>query len=229
MNIADNLSQISRQIREAENNWQRPEQAVELIAVSKRKPASAILEAAAAGQRHFGENYCQEAIEKIAQIDNRDLVWHFIGPIQSNKTKQIAEHFDWVHTVDRTNIARRLNEARPDDKPPLNVCIQVNISGEDSKSGIHPAQAADFLQAMMEFKRLKVRGLMALPAPANEFEAQRQPFAELRHCLEGLKKIDGSLDTLSMGTSQDMLAAIAEGATMVRIGTAIFGERDASK
>ena len=229
MNIADNLSQISRQIREAENNWQRPEQAVELIAVSKRKPASAILEAAAAGQRHFGENYCQEAIEKIAQIDNRDLVWHFIGPIQSNKTKQIAEHFDWVHTVDRTKIARRLNEARPDDKPPLNVCIQVNISGEDSKSGIHPAQAADFLQAMMEFKRLKVRGLMALPAPANEFEAQRQPFAKLRHCLEGLKKIDGSLDTLSMGTSQDMLAAIAEGATMVRIGTAIFGERDASK
>lgn len=229
MNIADNLSQISRQIREAENNWQRPEQAVELIAVSKRKPASAILEAAAAGQRHFGENYCQEAIEKIAQIDNRDLVWHFIGPIQSNKTKQIAEHFDWVHTVDRTKIARRLNEARPDDKPPLNVCIQVNISGEDSKSGIHPAQAADFLQAMMEFKRLKVRGLMALPAPANEFEAQRQPFAELRHCLESLKKINSSLDTLSMGTSQDMLAAIAEGATMVRIGTAIFGERDASK
>lgn len=229
MNIAENLARINDEIRRAEAQYQRPVNSVGLIAVSKKKPASDIEAAAAAGQRDFGENYCQEAIDKIQEISNPGLTWHFIGPIQSNKTRLIAEHFDWVHTVDRSKIARRLHEARPTDKPPLNICIQINISGEPSKSGIHPEQAADFLRAMQDFDRLRVRGLMALPAPAADMEQQRQPFARVQECLEQLRQIDPGLDTLSMGTTQDMQAAIAEGATLVRIGTAIFGERDASE
>lgn len=228
MNIAENLARINQQIRQTEAQYQRAVNSVGLIAVSKKKPAADIEAAAAAGQRDFGENYCQEAIEKMQEIDNSELTWHFIGPIQSNKTRLIAEHFDWVHTVDRIKIARRLHEARPADKPPLNICIQINISGESSKSGISPEQAADFLKAMQDFDRLRVRGLMALPAPASDIEQQRQPFARVQQCLEQLRQIDAGLDTLSIGTTQDMQAAIAEGATLVRIGTAIFGERDAS-
>ncbi len=229
MNIAENLAAINEQIRLAEEQFQRPENSVQLIAVSKKKPASDIEAAAAAGQRDFGENYCQEAIEKIQQIHDPALIWHFIGPIQSNKTRLIAEHFDWVHTVDRTKVAKRLHEARPADKPPLNICIQINISGETSKSGIHVEQAPDFLKAMQEYNRIKVRGLMALPAPVEGLEAQRPAFARLQQCLHALQQIDPDLDTLSMGTTQDMSAAIAEGATLVRIGTAILGARDASQ
>lgn len=228
MNIAENLARINDQIRQTETQFQRPTNSVRLIAVSKKKPASDIQTAAAAGQVDFGENYCQEAIEKIQEINNPELVWHFIGPIQSNKTRQIAEYFDWVHTVDRIKIARRLHEARPADMSPLNVCIQVNISGESSKSGIHAEQAADFLDAMQEFDRLKVRGLMALPAPADGIEQQRQPYAHLHECLDQLRQKDAQLNTLSIGTTQDMQAAIAEGATLVRIGTAVFGARDAT-
>lgn len=180
----------------------------------------------------IGENYCQEAIEKIVAINQPDIVWHFIGPIQSNKTKQIASHFDWVHTVDRIKIARRLDEARPDDKSPLNICVQVNISGENSKSGISIDEADDFINELEQFKRLKVRGLMSLPAPTHGFDEQKAVFSQLNTKLAYLNKISLSknrseLDTLSIGTSQDMEAAIAEGATIVRIGTAIFGPRNA--
>ena len=227
MNIADNLGRISSEIREAEKSYRRPENSVELIAVSKTRPVTDILEAVSAGQRHFGENYCQEAVDKIQEIADDSLIWHFIGPIQSNKTRQIASHFDWVHTVDRTKVARRLHEARPEDKPPLNICVQINISGENSKSGIHPKQAPEFIQALAEFDRLVVRGLMTLPAPESQLAAQRKPFAELSKCLAELQPSCATLDTLSMGTTQDMEAAIAEGSTMVRIGTAIFGRRDA--
>ncbi len=228
MNIADNLTRIRAEIRKAEKSYQRPDNSVELIAVSKTRPVADILEAVAAGQRHFGENYCQEAVDKIDEIADDSLIWHFIGPIQSNKTRLIASHFDWVHTVDRTKIARRLHEARPADKPPLNICVQINISGENSKSGIHPKQVPEFIQALAEFDRLSIRGLMTLPAPENELEAQRKPFAELRECMALLQQSCPGLDTLSTGTTQDMEAAIAEGSTMVRIGTAIFGPRDAT-
>ena len=227
MNIVDNLGQIKQEIRALEAHYQRPEDSVELLAVSKTKPIDAVLAAVAAGQHHFGENYCQEAIEKITAINQPELVWHFIGPIQSNKTSLIASHFDWVHTLDRTRTARRLHEARPAEMKPLNVCVQINISGESSKSGIHIRQVPDFIDALTEFNRLCVRGLMALPAPATTMESQRWPFHQVTECFHELKTVYPQLDTLSLGTTQDMEAAIAEGSTIVRIGTAIFGRRDA--
>ena len=226
MSIDINLSRIRKEISNLETEHKRSTNSVQLIAVSKKKPASDITTAIKCGQRHFGENYLQEAIDKIQTINDPEVYWHFIGPIQSNKTTTIAENFQWVHTLDRLKIARRLNDARPDVVPTLNVCIQINISGENSKSGIHPSEAADFLKAMSEYKKLKVRGLMALPAPEDSFEKQCIAFAELRILFNQLKNIESGLDTLSMGTTQDMAAAIAEGATMVRIGTAIFGERE---
>ena len=229
MNIASNLTRIRAEISDAESRYNRPKGSVELIAVSKTRPIDDIKAAFMAGQTHFGENYCQEAIEKIESINNPAVCWHFIGPIQSNKTRQIATYFDWVHTVDRIKIARRLDESRPPDKPPLNLCIQVNISGETSKSGINPEEVTELVTAIGQFTNLKVRGLMALPAPSEVFEIQRESFAKLRHCLEELKQTNPGLDTLSMGTTQDMLAAIAEGSTMVRIGTAIFGPRKLSE
>ena len=227
MNIADNLGQIRKEIRALEAHYQRLEDSVELLAVSKTKPVEAVLAAVAAGQRHFGENYCQEAIKKITSINQPELVWHFIGPIQSNKTSLIASHFDWVHTLDRTRIARRLHEARPASMKPLNVCVQINISGEISKSGIHIKKVPDFIGALTEFNRLCIRGLMALPAPSATLESQRQPFHQIAECCHELKTVYPQLDTLSFGTTQDMEAAIAEGSTIVRIGTAIFGRRDA--
>ncbi len=227
MNIAENLTRIRSEIRTLEARYGRKQNSVELLAVSKTKPISAIEAAIAAGQRHFGENYCQEGVEKITSLANLELIWHFIGPIQSNKTSLIAEHFDWVHTVDRTKIARRLNDARPDSKAPLNICVQINISGENSKSGLHIKQVPEFIEAISDFDRLKVRGLMALPAPAKELQAQRQPFKEIYQSFEQLNNADLKLDTLSLGTTQDREAAIAEGSTILRIGTALFGERDA--
>lgn len=226
MSIDINLSRIRQEISLLETEHQRVPDSVELIAVSKKKPVRDIQAAIKCGQHHFGENYLQEAIEKIQTINNPNIFWHFIGPIQSNKTTAIAEHFQWVHTIDRLKIAKRLNDARPDNQPALNICIQINISDEDSKSGIHPAQAENFLLAMGEFQKLKVRGLMTLPAPTNDFEQQRKPLTELKNLLRQLQAIQPSLDSLSMGTTHDMAAAIAEGATMVRIGTAIFGQRD---
>jgi PLP dependent protein len=227
MKIATNLAQIRNNIRMAEKEYHRPEGAVSLLAVSKTRSIDEILSAVSEGQRHFGENYCQEAVEKIEAINDSDLVWHFIGPIQSNKTRQIASHFDWVHTVHRIKIARRLNEMRPEEKPPLNICVQINISGEESKSGISLDEVSNFIEELEQFNRLKVRGLMALPAPNIDFKQQRESFSPLNKKLHDLNQDRHELDTLSIGTSQDMEAAIAEGSTIVRIGTAIFGPRDA--
>jgi len=186
-----------------------------------------VREAHAAGQRDFGENYVQEALAKIeALADLRsDIVWHLIGPLQSNKTREVAAHFDWVHSVDRLKLAQRLSDQRPPELAPLQVCLQVNISGEESKSGVAPAGAPGLARAVAALPRLKLRGLMAIPEPAQDFEAQRVPHRALRELMESLNAEGLGLDTLSMGMSADLEAAVAEGATLVRIGTAIFGER----
>ena len=207
----------------AERQFQRPPGSVRLLAVSKTHPASAVAALAALGQRHFGENYLQEALDKMAELAALDLEWHFIGPIQTNKTRGIAEHFAWAHSVDRLKIAERLNAQRPDDLPPLNVCLEVNIDREPSKHGFDERELADAARAVAALPRLRLRGLMAIPAPAADFAAQRQPFARLREWQERLDM--AGLDTLSMGMSDDLEAAIAEGATLVRIGTALFGPR----
>jgi len=226
MKITNKLAQIHKDISVAEKRYHRAEGSVRLLAVSKTRSVDEIMSAINEGQRHFGENYCQEAIEKIEMIDQPDLIWHFIGPVQSNKTRQIACHFDWVHTVNRIKIAQRLNETRPEDLAPLNICVQVNISGEVSKSGISVDAVNNFINELDQFKRLKVRGLMSLPAPASDFDEQRKPFSILNHELQTLRLSRPDLDTLSIGTTQDMEAAIAEGATIVRIGTALFGPRN---
>ena len=199
---------------------------IRLLAVSKRKPVEAILEAAAAGQRDFGENFVQEGVEKIGKCGRDDLIWHFIGHLQSNKTRVVAESFQWVHTVDRLKIARRLSEQRPVDAADLNVCIEVNIDAEESKSGVNPADVQDLATEIAELPRLRLRGLMCLPAIREDFAEQRKPFAALRELLESLNSSGLRLDTLSMGMSADYAAAIHEGATIVRVGTAIFGERE---
>jgi len=229
MKIIDNLVHIRNEISVAEKQFNRRKSSVCLLAVSKTRNVDEIMAAVKGGQRHFGENYCQEAVEKIETIDNPELIWHFIGPIQSNKTSQIARHFDWVHTVDRIKIARRLNESRPESLPALNICVQINISGENSKAGIILDEAIDFIAELEQFKRLKIRGLMSLPAPVSNFEEQRIPFSVLNQKLHDLSISRPELDTLSIGTTQDMTAAIAEGATIVRIGTALFGPRHATK
>ncbi len=229
MKIIDNLIHIRNEISVAEKRFKRRPSSVCLLAVSKTRTTDEIMAAIEGGQHHFGENYCQEALKKIETIDNPDLVWHFIGPIQANKARQIATHFDWVHTVDRIKIARRLNEMRPKDKPALNVCVQINISGEESKAGITLDDVGDFMDELDQFKHLKIRGLMSLPAPASDFDKQRIPFSILNKKLQELRSSRPELDTLSIGTTQDMTAAIAEGATIVRIGTALFGSRNATK
>ncbi|MEX2517186.1 MAG: YggS family pyridoxal phosphate-dependent enzyme [Gammaproteobacteria bacterium] len=224
-NIEQNLSALRQHIAASASKYGRPPESVHIIAVSKRQPAAAIRAAMAAGQRDFGENYLQEAIPKIETLP-ADLTWHFIGPLQSNKTRTVAEHFDWLHSLDRAKLARRLQEQRPDALPALNVCLQVNISAETSKSGVDLAELPNLAAAVAALPRLRLRGLMALPAPASDFEQQRRPFRALREAFDSLNKVGFGLDTLSMGTSTDMAAAIAEGATHVRIGTAIFGRRD---
>jgi len=200
---------------------------VQLLAVSKTQPASAVREAAALGQTAFGENYVQEALDKIAELAalRAQLEWHLIGPLQSNKTRPVAEAFDWVHSVDRLKIAQRLSEQRPVQLPPLNICLQVNVSGEASKSGVTPGELPALARAVAALPRLRLRGLMSIPEPAMGFEAQRAPHRALREMLERLHADGLALDTLSMGMSDDLEAAIAEGATMVRVGTAIFGVR----
>lgn len=221
--LSNHLNFIRRQIRAACGQAGRPEDAVLLLAVGKTKPASAIAEAYRAGQRHFGESYVQEALRKQAELGAYDITWHFIGPIQSNKTKPIAAHFAWVHSVDSLKIAKRLNDQRPDNLPPLNVCLQVNISAEDSKSGIEPAQLPALCAEIAALPRLRLRGVMAIPAPESDFERQRQPYRSLRGAVEALGRPE--LDTYSFGMSDDLAAAIMEGATIVRIGTALFGAR----
>lgn len=221
--IADNLSALAARIDSAAQAAGRDPASVQLLAVSKTKPASAIREIHAAGVRDVGENYLQEALAKQVELDDLPLIWHFIGPIQSNKTKAIAEHFDWVHSVDRLKIAQRLSEQRPEGLAPLNICLQVNVSGEDSKSGCAPADLPALAQAVAALPRLRLRGLMAIPEPTDDRAAQEAAFATLRRLQEGLGL---DLDTLSMGMSHDLEAAIAQGATWVRIGTALFGARD---
>jgi hypothetical protein len=196
-----------------------------LVAVSKTHPAEMVRAAAAAGQRDFGENYVQEALAKIAALSDLPLAWHFIGPIQSNKTRAIAESFHWVHSVDREKIAVRLSDARPAHLPPLNVCIEVNVSGEASKSGVAPEELAALAKHVSSLPRLALRGLMAIPEPTPDAELQRRRFRMLRELKDALVGEGLALDTLSMGMSADLETAIAEGATMVRVGTAIFGER----
>ena len=227
--IGENLSEVKRRIAAACHDAGRPEQSVTLLAVSKTVDAARVRAAHAAGQRAFGENYAQEALAKIdALADLRaQLQWHLIGPLQSNKTRVVAESFDWVHSVDRLKIAQRLAEQRPFDLPPLQLCLQVNISGEASKSGLLPEEVAAVAQvvAALPRERLRLRGLMAIPEPMGDFEAQRRPHRALFELLGALNAGGLNLDTLSIGMSADLEAAIAEGSTVVRVGTAIFGDR----
>ncbi len=223
--LADNLFAISARIASAAQAAGRDPASVQLLAVSKTKPASAIREIHAAGVRDVGENYLQEALNKQQALSDLPLIWHFIGPIQSNKTKAIAEHFDWVHSVDRLKIAQRLSEQRPAGLAPLNICLQVNVSGEDSKSGCAAADLPALAKAVAALPNLRLRGLMAIPEPTDDRAAQEAAFATLRKLQEDLGL---GLDTLSMGMSHDLEAAIAQGATWVRIGTALFGARDYS-
>ncbi len=223
--IAHHLDEVRRRIAGAEARFGRARGAVQLVAVSKTVPVDAIRAAVRAGQARFGESYVQEALTKIRQLTDLALEWHFIGPIQSNKTREIAEHFDWVHGVDRLKIAQRLNDQRPVERAPLNVCIQVNISGEASKSGVAVAELESLAREVAALPRLKLRGVMGIPAPETDFERQRAACARLRAAAERLCGGGLDIDTLSMGMSGDLEAAIAEGATLVRIGTAIFGAR----
>jgi len=224
--IAANLQGLrSRMARAAQACGRSPEEIV-VVAVSKTFAAERVAEAHAAGQNTFGENRVQEAVTKITELSDLALEWHFIGPIQANKTRSIAEHFRWVHTIEREKIAVRLNEARPEGSPRLEVCIQVNVSSEASKSGVAPGEEIALAQAISRLPRLRLRGLMAIPEPTPDPALQRQRFALLRKIKDRLAAQGYPLDTLSMGMSEDLEAAIAEGATMLRIGTAIFGPRE---
>lgn len=221
--IADHLFTLAERIRSAAEAAGREPSSVQLLAVSKTKPAAAVREAYAAGVRHVGENYLQEALGKQADLTDLPLTWHFIGPIQSNKTRAIAEHFDWVHSVDRLKIAQRLSEQRPHGLAPLNLCVQVNVSGEASKSGCTPEELPALAKAIAELPNVTLRGLMAIPEPTDARAAQDAAFAQVRDLQASLNL---GLDTLSMGMSHDLESAIAQGATWVRIGTALFGARD---
>ena len=223
--IESNLQAVRARIAAAAKAAGREPGDVALLAVSKTFAAAEVRAAYAAGQREFGENYVQEATQKIAALSALPLVWHFIGPIQSNKTRAIAEHFQWVHSVAREKIALRLAEARPQELGPLDICLQVNVSGETSKSGVAPEEVRQLAEAVRNLPRLRLRGLMAVPEPSDDVGLQRRRFCGLRLLLEQLNAAGFGLDTLSMGMSQDLDAAVREGATIVRVGTAIFGER----
>ena len=230
--IEQNLQAVRRTIAQAATEAQRAPDSVTLLAVSKTFGFDAVLAANAAGQTAFGENYLQEALDKIAAVrlalPQSAIEWHFIGPIQSNKTRPIAEHFDWVHTVEREKIAARLSEQRPQGMADLNICLQVNISGEASKSGVAPADLPALAHAVAKLPKLRLRGLMAIPEPQTDPALQRAAFAQLRVLYEQLRADGLPLDTLSMGMSADLQAAVLEGATIVRVGSAIFGARDYS-
>lgn len=227
--ISQNLEAVRQQIQTAEEKANRPHGSVNLLAVSKTKPISAIKTAIDCGQTHFGENYVQEGVEKIKYFreisPQHPLCWHFIGPIQSNKTKPIAEHFDWVHSIDRLKIAERLSHQRPASTSPLQVLIQVNTSQEESKSGVSIEEAEQLCQQVSQLPNLELRGLMSIPSATQDPHMQRQAFLQLSDLYQSLKKNYPSFDTLSMGMSADMNAAVDMGSTMVRIGTAIFGAR----
>ncbi len=216
---------VQDRIRAAERRFQRPPGAVQLLAVSKTQPVVAIAALAAAGQSAFGENYVQEALDKMAELAVQALEWHFIGPLQTNKTRSVAECFAWVHSVDRLKIAQRLSAQRPSALPPLNVCLQVNLDRETTKHGLDEDAVGAVAAQVAALPRLRLRGLMAIPAPTADFVAQRRAFARLRLRQEQLIAAGLTLDTLSMGMSDDLEAAVAEGATVVRVGTALFGPR----
>jgi pyridoxal phosphate enzyme (YggS family) len=223
--VTENLAKIIDLLAFSAVEAEREPAAVHLLAVSKKQPLSKILEARDAGQRDFGENFVQEGLEKIRQSKGSDLIWHFIGHLQTNKTRVVAENFDWVHTVDNPKTARRLNEQRPDFLEPLNICLQINIDGETGKSGIAVDELAALAAACAQLPKLRLRGLMCLPALRADFSLQRLPFRKLRAMADDLRANGIDTDTLSMGMSGDYRAAIFEGATIVRIGTAVFGER----
>ena len=223
--IGERRGEVLARIEAAARAAGRDPSAVSLLAVSKTWPAAAVREAAAAGQRAFGENYVQEGVDKVEALHDLGLEWHFIGPLQSNKTRPVANAFDWVHCIDRIKIAERLSMQRDVHLPALNVCIQVNVSGEDSKSGVAPDEVAALAQAVAALPRLRLRGLMCIPEPTEDLELLRSRFAVLRRLRDELAAAGLALDTLSMGMSHDIEPAIAEGATIVRVGTAIFGER----
>jgi pyridoxal phosphate enzyme (YggS family) len=224
--ITKPLMQVQNRIHAALAQCGRGPEAVQLLAVSKKKPASALRNAYACGQRAFGENYLQEALEKQIELQDLDIEWHFIGPIQSNKTRSIAENFDWVHSVDREKVARRLSQQRPTDLPPLNLCIQINLDDEASKSGISLKELPAMLESLTQLPNICVRGLMAIPAKRGDFSAQQAALQPLAKALEEQRVHYPQLDALSMGMSADLEAAISAGATYVRIGTDIFGTRD---
>jgi len=223
--MATALTGVLQRIRDAEARYARAPGSVQLLAVSKQHPARAIRAAYAHGQRRFGENYMQEALEKVAELTDLDCEWHFIGPLQSNKSRHVAQHFAWLHTLDRMKLAQRLSEQRDPGQPELNVCLQVNISAQSTKAGIAAEDVLGLAKSVQRLPNLRLRGLMALPAPAEGLDAQRKPFAALRELLRQLQDAGLPCDTLSMGMSGDLEAAIAEGATIVRVGTAVFGAR----
>ena len=224
--LHDKIAKLLQRLRLSAQKSQYGNSDILLVAVSKTRPAGDIRAAHACGLCEFGESYLQEALVKIEALQDLDLVWHFIGPIQSNKTRAIASHFHWVHSVDRLKIARRLSEQRPAELPPLQICLQVNISGENSKSGVDPGELAALAEGVSALPRLQLRGLMAIPEPTDDPASQRQVFAQVRALLEETREIAPGLDTLSMGMSSDLEAAVAEGATILRPGTAIFGPRE---
>ncbi len=230
--IQQNIEHITSQIRNDEQKCGRSPESVQLLAVSKTKPVEAILEAYQAGQTAFGENYVQEGVNKVQHFSQHypenHIEWHFIGPIQSNKSRLVAEHFDWVHTIDRAKIAQRLNDQRPSELEPLQVLIQVNTSGENSKSGVTDAEIFELAELISHLPNLTLRGLMSIPANVSDYESQLSEFQKLATLKQALEKQYPQIDTLSMGMSGDMTAAIDAGSTMVRIGTAIFGARDYS-
>lgn len=228
--ISRKIQEVSERIAGACQAAGRPVASVTLLAVSKMQSADTVRAAADAGLRRFGENYAQEGLAKIAALADRreQLEWHLIGPLQSNKTRAVAEHFDWVHSVDRLKVAERLSDQRPAHLPPLQVCLQVDISGEDTKSGVAPADLDALAHAVAALPRLVLRGLMAIPAPAATLDAQRRPHRALRELLERLRAQGLDLDTLSMGMTADLEAAVLEGATLVRVGSALFGARPTS-
>lgn len=224
--ILSNLQAVHTAIEQAALLARRDATQIRLLAVSKKAPASAVREAYKHGQQAFGENFVQEALDKMHELRDLPLEWHFIGPIQSNKTRPIAENFSWVHSIDRLKVAERISEQRPAALPPLNVCLQINVSGEASKGGVTEGEALALARAIAILPRLKLRGLMAIPAPAEDLSAQRAPFVKMCELLAKLNQSGLNLDTLSMGMSHDLTAAIMEGATIVRVGTAIFGSRN---
>jgi len=224
--LSDNIAKLLQRVSRSAQKSQYHNSDILVVAVSKTRPARDLRAAHACGLIHFGESYLQEALQKITELQDLPLVWHFIGPIQSNKTGPIAEHFDWVHSIDREKIARRLSEQRPPLLPPLQVCIQVNISKEDSKSGARVEDLPQLARAVLALPHLKLRGLMAIPAADADAGQQRESFSQMREALEQLRTLAPDIDTLSMGMSEDLETAILEGATIIRVGTAIFGPRN---